>query len=68
MIFCYSNKFYSEKFKKVIIGAYGKKIVPSIYIFDVKLQGSYYFILPLVGMLDDNMWVDHSDVTASARK
>ena len=45
MIFWYSNKFYYEKFKKIIVGAYGKKIELSIYIFDVKLQASYCFIL-----------------------
>ena len=38
MMFWYSNKFYSEIFKKIIVGAYGKKIVLSIYIFDVKLR------------------------------
>ena len=45
-MFWYSNKFYSEDFKKTIVGAYGKKnLVYSIYIFDVKPQASYCFIL-----------------------
>ena len=59
MMFCYSNKFYSEKFKKIIIGAYGKKIVLSIYIFDVKLQESYYFILWLAGIFPVAFVMNH---------
>ena len=39
-MFWYSDNFVSEKFKKIIVGAYGKKTVLSIYIFDVKLQAS----------------------------
>ena len=59
MMFWYPNKFYSEKFKKIIIGAYGKKIVLSIYIFDVKLQESYYFILWLAGMFPVAFVMNH---------
>ena len=43
---CFGTKFFSEKFKKIIVGAYGKKnLILSIYIFDLNLQASHCFIL-----------------------
>ena len=59
VLFWYSDKFYLEKFKKIFVGAYGKKIVRSIYIFDKKLQVSYCFILWKAGIFPVAFVMNH---------
>ena len=62
MWFRYSIKFYSEKFNKIIAArAFGKKkkIILSIYIFDVKLQASYCFILWQAGIFPVAFVMNH---------